>query len=1135
MFAGTEMRRPSHDRAAPLASASVKLQLASAPRVLASDGRELRLALRDAVLLAWLALEGPTPRARLAGLLWPDSEPESGRNALRQRLFQLRRQVGMDLVAGGVQLSLADGVTHDLADAATVLGGEQVEAWPEVEAWLSRVRSTSAERQRQRLQALVRAAERAQDWSRAVQGAQDLLALDPLREDAHRSLMRALYLSGDRAAALQAFERCAALLQHEIGTAPSTETLALLETLKRAEAPPAAAVAAVPAGVLLPPRLIGRDAELRLVQQAWAAGQVVAVIGEAGLGKTRLLQTLARMQPGVAGAAGRPGDAGVPFATLARLLRAVMLREGGNAGSGPSRESLTGDTRLEIARVLPELDAVPARPPGEGHRLVMQRALRSLLEAQPGLTGLWVDDLHFADEASMEMLHALIDDDLAPPPGGAALRWVLAYRPAEAGSPVDSLHDALVEHARLAPVVLQPLDEAALAALVDSLGLPGVSGTALAPGLLRRTGGNPLFVLETLKQAWVERTLAQLPDTAELPRPVSIGRLIERRLAQLSPAAIALARVAAIAGPEFSIAMAEDVLHASAIQFADALNELESAQVMRGNAFAHDLVLEAVRASVPSTIAAHTHARIAAWLAARGAEPARVAQHWLDGGQPQEALPWLQRAAEQAHTALRNKEQITFLERKSCIEEALGDRDAAFDTLLQAAQVQVETVRDPGLTAVQGQRLRELAGTPARSVRALLHQAASLIEANALQAADIARVALQQAMALDDGAELVARARLTLGHALTTAGGCETDAVEQFVSCADWIDAHGSLSDRADLHGTLGVLYDNLGRLDDAVPRHKAGHRLALEAGHIAEAAVGLSNLACNRLDAGDLPAARRALEDCLRLTAEYDDYRANLGFHYAMLVLVDCHDGRYAVALQRAQLAIDLVAQHAPGRLAAVQLRLAEVWSQLGQWARVQSLLDLPSVKESELPAVRAAEAMLRHRLRRGLGQPADGTLVQTLADLPMQGRPDLRLPLQLEYACTLAPTDALAALRAVAEDAARVQHQGTVLAAHIRASRIAADCDPPMAARHARRALDLAAQRQSTALMPAERWLQPARAFIASGDREQALALVTQGQAWLHATARDQMPDAFRESFLHRNPVNRDLLQLTVPSRLR
>ena len=52
------------------------------------------------LLLTWLALEGPTRRERLAGLLWPDSPADSARNALRQRLFRLRKQCGTDLVSG---------------------------------------------------------------------------------------------------------------------------------------------------------------------------------------------------------------------------------------------------------------------------------------------------------------------------------------------------------------------------------------------------------------------------------------------------------------------------------------------------------------------------------------------------------------------------------------------------------------------------------------------------------------------------------------------------------------------------------------------------------------------------------------------------------------------------------------------------------------------------------------------------------------------------------------------------------------------------------------------------------------------------------------------------------------------------
>ena len=67
----------------------MRLELSDLALAAHADGSSVALAPRDAALLAWLVLEGPTPRARLADLLWPASGPEAARNTLRQRLFQL--------------------------------------------------------------------------------------------------------------------------------------------------------------------------------------------------------------------------------------------------------------------------------------------------------------------------------------------------------------------------------------------------------------------------------------------------------------------------------------------------------------------------------------------------------------------------------------------------------------------------------------------------------------------------------------------------------------------------------------------------------------------------------------------------------------------------------------------------------------------------------------------------------------------------------------------------------------------------------------------------------------------------------------------------------------------------------------
>ena len=117
---------------------------------------------------------------------------------------------------------------------------------------------------------------------------------------------------------------------------------------------------------------------------------------------------------------------GVPFATLARLLRAVVTREGPAIGDTVAAEPHA----TAVARILPELDHGSSRSGGEGQRLVLERALRAVLQRRAGLQGVMIDDLHFADEASLEMIGALADAgnplvDTAP----LSPTWTLAGSP----------------------------------------------------------------------------------------------------------------------------------------------------------------------------------------------------------------------------------------------------------------------------------------------------------------------------------------------------------------------------------------------------------------------------------------------------------------------------------------------------------------------------------------------------------------------------------------------------------------------------------------------------------------------------------------------------------------------------------
>jgi hypothetical protein len=351
-------------------------------------------------------------------LLWPNRSDKLARNALRQRLFQLRRHVGVDLVLGQDTLSLAAGVSHDLDASDAVLGSEEPDYGTAFAGWLSVQRQRRRIRTRQSMLDLCQMAEAAHDLDDALALARELLALEPLSEEAHRRLMRLHYLAGDRAAALMAFDLCERMLKDEVGARPSAQTLALLATVERSAAPPSApaqaGAAAVPVSVLRPPRLVGREAAWRTLQTAWQEGGGVVVTGEGGMGKSRLVGDFARGRPHTLLASARPGDKHVVYASFSRLLRALPA---------DALRALAPPLRAELAHLLPELgDAGMVPGPAEPARF-FNAVLAALGAEALAVPGIVLDDLHFADDASIELLHHVL--------ASGQHAWLITARPGE--------------------------------------------------------------------------------------------------------------------------------------------------------------------------------------------------------------------------------------------------------------------------------------------------------------------------------------------------------------------------------------------------------------------------------------------------------------------------------------------------------------------------------------------------------------------------------------------------------------------------------------------------------------------------------------------------------------------------------
>ncbi|HEU0202533.1 MAG TPA: BTAD domain-containing putative transcriptional regulator, partial [Burkholderiaceae bacterium] len=210
-------------------------------------------------LLAYLALHAgrPQPRGKLATLLWSDSSEAQARASLRQALLVLRKALSLgdhELVSGPgetVELStgctevdavtferlLEDGSTAALEQATQLYIGELLEALetrePPFDDWLAARRQHLRERARAALEQLLARHTEAGHLERAVEVALRLLALDPLQEAVHRSLMQLYARQGRAASALRQFQLCRDVLARELGTQPQALTIELRDAIER--------------------------------------------------------------------------------------------------------------------------------------------------------------------------------------------------------------------------------------------------------------------------------------------------------------------------------------------------------------------------------------------------------------------------------------------------------------------------------------------------------------------------------------------------------------------------------------------------------------------------------------------------------------------------------------------------------------------------------------------------------------------------------------------------------------------------------------------------------------------------------------------------------------------------------------
>ena len=1097
-----------------------RLILSGAPRVVLGK-KERPLKPQYALLLAWLAIEGPTARARLGALMFPQADEAGARNNLRQRLFQLKKRLGTDVVVGDAVLQIAPEVSTDIVQdpsgGAELLGGVSADDLEELGEWLGLQRRRRETRRAEWLAAAADQAEADRDLPAALEHAAALVQAQPESEHAHRCMMRLHYLRGDRAAALQAFDRCEQILKNELGARPGEETLDLLRQIESSTlAVSESAARPVPATVLRPPRLVGRDAQWKQLHAVWASGGVLLVSGEGGMGKSRLLGDFAAATdtpPGrvlVVGA--RSGDALLPYALLSRCLRAVVARP---------NLALPGGVRGELARLLPELGEARALQSGADRTRFVNAVEATLRQAAAnGLEGVLIDDLHLADDASTELLQQLCC--------GSVLRWLIAFRDAELRAPGRALAEELTRSRRSTTLALAPLTVAQVAELLASLGLAGWGGDDQAAQLHRHTGGNPMYLLETVK-AMLSGAVA--PDgaqrTATLPAVPSVSQVILQRIGALSAAAVKLARCAAVAGQDFSAALASSVLQLPPLDLADTWSELEAAQVLCDGAFAHDLIYEAALASVPAPIARELHLQIARFLESRPSDAGRIASHWLAGDDPLSAVPHLRTAATLAAQRFRFVEAAQNYERAANILEAAGDRRAAFEAYFAAAKEIGGLGADARLLAY-ADRLEALAEGDAEIAQAAVVRVAIDVWAGRL---DDVMAAAQRALepARRAGA---AEAESELHYALAVVHW-ERRALPEAVAHSEralelcrGLPLQSRRADHAErlitLTLALGTLRAASGRLAEAVALTSEAYRLAVDAGQPHSVVAATAHLCRHAIEQGELTRALEWSERGVQASAAAE---VNV-FELESLMLARSDAlllaGQWGQALEQYD---ELVRKHerdANWMSADIVSHRALLHFLLGRHDLARKALR----KELSLQHTTAVKRLALEVTLVAFDERGDGSaLIERVAGIEDVG---LRSRLLVRLAPHCEPGAVLPVLGIAAASARDTGRHGLWLSLQSRcAERLAAAGRHDAAAAAARQAW----QRSEAGITPSHPFPEMAAdlcAALAAQNPDLARAVFLRAEGWLQA-ASSTLPAAWRENCLSRSPLRTRLMQAT------
>ena len=714
----------------------LSLRCCEAPEGAASD-LPLPATLKAQSLLAYLVAHRDRPQGRdhLAEIFWGDRPEHNARRSLATALWQIRRCLPGDdfLLAdtANVQLNPHRAFWLDVAEfeklARTRIAPAHVSALQQAVAlyrgefldgfyddWVLSERYRLESLYCHALAGLMAAREAFGEHEAVLAVALRLLEQDSLREDAHRAAMRAYCRLGQRQAALAQYGRCQEMLRAELGIEPMAETLALRQAIvegRLACAPGTTVAAPAPpqrrelarhpldAAGQIP--LVGREQELAFLADGWQAAlrgecSLLLVSGEAGVGKTRLVQEFADQQRwlGSRVLAGRcyEFERLLPYQPVTEVLRSLPP-----AVVAAVSATLPEWVIAQVARLAPDIfgrepalsgtNTAPQGVQGEAQERLFEAVSRFLaqLAGQTPLL-LVLEDLHWATDSTLQLLHYLARAVVAQPVLIVGTLRPEAIPPAH---PLATLGRRLERDGLARRLHLPRLSAAAVASLIDRMSGDGSAIGPLAERLYRETEGNPFYLTETVKALFEQGAIrveagAWRADYAalgrgRLPLPASVSETIAARVGRLSDEAQDAVRVAAVAGREFDFDLLREAWGKGEEATLAALDDLLRQRLVTeavgtagsDYAFTHHKIQEVVYEGLPRHRRLYLHGQVGLALERSlraNAGTVELAWHFeqarqLDAGLTGKATTYLLQAGRQAERQSANREALSYYQR----------------------------------------------------------------------------------------------------------------------------------------------------------------------------------------------------------------------------------------------------------------------------------------------------------------------------------------------------------------------------------------------------------------------------------------------------------------------------------------